>query len=281
MQPFEVVISDDSDTGPAVETQRLADEWECLYRPGPRRGLYANRNHAARSCRGTHVRTMDDDHILPAGHFAQCLVALQDDSRALWTTGEISFIDGKHYATAPTANQLHPSGVGCAVNDPDNNWAVADGSTIYPREIFMRGLGMIETFAYGSSYLEFGALLYRCGWRSRCMPGALVEHHAEPATIARGRNRRMVPGQLFASLGYNLCFRPNWLRAGRYLLSGLARDPWNLRLLAKLPRWMVQVRERWSTARQLASISSLILPVDFRPETAGGDQDDRGCAVNS
>ena len=243
VQPWEVVISDDSDWQIAVEVEELARRWECVYLSGPRRGLYANRNHVALGCRGTHVRTVDDDHTFPTGHFAQCQEAVASDSQAIWTTGETSFLDGKRHATAETANQLHPSGLGTRVSDPDNNWAIADGSTIYPRHVFESGFRMIEEFPYGSSYLEFGALLYYRGYRSRCVPGALVEHHATLETLGRSRDRRMAASHLFASLAYNLFFRPNSIRAWRYALACLARA--DVSLLGEFPMLVAKARARW------------------------------------
>ena len=193
VQPFEVVISDDSDWQIAPEIRELAQRWACRYSPGPRRGLYANRNRVALACQGTHIRTVDDDHTFPPGHFAQCWEALRSDPLSIWTTGETSFIDGKRHAVAPTANQLHPSGLGSPVADLDNNWSIADGSTIYPGHVFESGYRMIEDYPFGSSYLEFGALLYYRGYRSRCLRGALVEHHATIETSGVRGTRRWRP----------------------------------------------------------------------------------------
>ena len=86
-QPWEIVISDDSDAAPAEVNRAIAGEFEARYIPGPRRGLYANRNTAALACEGTHIRTMDDDHTFSPGHFEQCLAAVQSDPHSVWTTG--------------------------------------------------------------------------------------------------------------------------------------------------------------------------------------------------
>src|SRR5688572_14108479 len=201
-QPWEIVISDDSLDAFVEETQAVAKEFRARYVPGPRRGLYANRNAVARACRGTHVRSMDDDHTFPSGHFAQCLAAVQSRPEALWTTGEQSDINGEFFAFQPRANQLHPSGVGCPVSQPNDNWAIADGATVFPRTVFTEGRGFVEEFGFGSAYLEFGALLYSMGWRSCCIPDAYVEHHAEAATVVRSA----APSRLFASICYNLHF---------------------------------------------------------------------------
>src|SRR5260221_14186281 len=82
-RPFEVIISDDSDAEIAPVIQRIAGTFGCTYLRGPRRGLYANRNFVVLSCRGTHIRTMDDDHILPPEHLSKCLAAVQTDRNAI------------------------------------------------------------------------------------------------------------------------------------------------------------------------------------------------------
>jgi len=103
--PFEVVISDDSGSERAEATKKIANRFECVYSRGPQRGLYANRNAAFLRCRGTHVRTMDDDHILPPGHLSACVSAVQSDPTAIWTTGEHGFVAGHPVAPAATASR--------------------------------------------------------------------------------------------------------------------------------------------------------------------------------
>src|SRR6516225_7228710 len=83
-QPFEVVVSDDSDHEFVSEIKMIAQKFDCRYVRGPHRGLYANRNFAALNCRGTHIRTMDDDHVLPKNHFAECLAAVRQEPDAIW-----------------------------------------------------------------------------------------------------------------------------------------------------------------------------------------------------
>jgi glycosyltransferase involved in cell wall biosynthesis len=232
VQPFEIIVSDDSQMEHAEATRTVAAKYGCIYSSGPHRGLYANRNFAAEQCRGTHIRTMDDDHTLPPNHLSQCLEAVGKDSDAIWTTGEIGYLNGEAAGIAETANQLGPAGVGEQIANPDDNWGIADGSTVYPREVFDRGFRMVEGFGFGSSYLEFGAYLYANGWKCRCVRGAKIEHHSsmwstpDPLSI------------LFASLCFNVHFRPNFLRLSRYLLP-------HWRRLHFLPNLLQQARRRW------------------------------------
>jgi glycosyltransferase involved in cell wall biosynthesis len=212
IQPFEVIISDDSEKDHAKQVQQLAAQYGGIYCAGPRRGLYANRNFAAQQCRGSHIRTMDDDHILPLDHLSRCIDAVQSDPSSIWTVGEFGYLNGAAVGAAETANQLGPSGVGEPIVDRDDNWGIADGSTIYPREVFDRGFRMVEEFAFGSSYLEFGAYLYKNGWRCRCVPKTEVKHYATDLARADPLS------QWFASICFNRYFRPNNLRLARYLI---------------------------------------------------------------
>ncbi len=245
LQPFEVIVSDDSDPNMATKTEAVAKYWNCRYIPGPRRGLYANRNYTALACQGTHIRTMDDDHEFDEGHLENCIEAVCSDPRSIWTSGEIGFINGEYCGTSPTANQLYPSGVGGEVTDVDDNWAIADGATIYPKEVFDRGYRMVEWFPFGSSYLEFGAYLYYHGFRSRCILGELVKHYADEATVKRQNNISVIESQLYASLCFNLFFKPNPALAARYSFSCLRYSRYNQKLIWYLPKLIAKAKKRW------------------------------------
>lgn len=239
VNPAEIVVSDDSHDPEAGLT--IAGEFGARWQAGPRRGLYANRNAAALACSGTHIRTMDDDHTFPPGHLAACLEAIARDPRSIWVCDENGYLDGRLHAEHQAAAQLHPSGVGGPVSNPDDCWAIADGATIYPREIFDLGHRMVEDFGFGSSYLEFGAFLYHLGWRSRLLHTTWIEHRAEAATLSRGEPR----SRLFASLCFNLHFRQNRLLAARYVVSqAIIRHP---SLCRTLPALLRRARARWKS----------------------------------
>jgi glycosyltransferase involved in cell wall biosynthesis len=126
VQPWEVVISDDSDERFAPDVQRIAEKWACRYVSGPQRGLYANRNHAALACHGTHVRTMDDDHEFPPGHIACCIAAIVADPDSVWVIGEFLADQEIEGGAVPFPGQLHPRGYSVAPPDPQCCWAIAE-----------------------------------------------------------------------------------------------------------------------------------------------------------
>ena len=208
VQPFEVVISDDSDEARAAETRELAVKYGCRYTRGPQRGLYANRNHAARACQGTHIRAMDDDHTFQAGHFARCLEEAATEPAAVWLVSEYIPADEKPGEMPQCPPQLHPRGFSTVPPDPQNCWSIADGSTIYPRAIFDSGIHFEEAFKFGASYLEFGSLLYHLGYHIRSLQGTYLIHHY----IAGGRsyaNEEMEQGScFFAMFCHSFLYQP-------------------------------------------------------------------------
>ena len=177
VQPWEVLISDDSSAEHCVTVELLAAQYDCRYIRGPQRGLYANRNHVALSCRGTHIRTMDDDHEFPAAHFERCATVLAQDPGAIWIIGEYLPAEERPDVTPLCPGQLHPRGFSTLPPDPDRSWAISDGGTIYPRTLFDRGLRFAEEFKFGASYLEFGSRLYWLGYRIRLVRGTYLIHH--------------------------------------------------------------------------------------------------------
>jgi glycosyltransferase involved in cell wall biosynthesis len=179
VQPWEVIISDDSDSDQAAEVRGIAVAYQSRYILGPHRGLYANRNHVALACNGTHIRSMDDDHEFPTGHMSECIAAIDRDRTTVWIIGEF-LPDQRRQSSCPECpGQLHPRGFSVAPLNPDACWAISDGASIYPREIFDRGLRLAEGIRFGAAYLEFGSRLQFLGYRIRQLRSTYVLHHYE------------------------------------------------------------------------------------------------------
>lgn len=178
VQPFEVIISDDSDPEFASDTEAIAKRWNCRYITGSHRGLYANRNHAALACQGTHIRTMDDDHEFPENHFQIIQKVVESAPNSIWIIGE--------YWEQPTSSstfyppgEIQPRGFSKLPRNFDNCFAISDGSAIYPKEIFEHHR-YLEVFKFGSLYLEFGARLKALGYRIQYCPATFIIHHYLP-----------------------------------------------------------------------------------------------------
>lgn len=207
-QLLEVIISDDSTSEHASEVKRLAQNYDCQYILGPQRGLYANRNHVARACRGTHIRTMDDDHEFPEGHFAKCVQAIHDDSKSIWIIGE-HYPDETDFSVPPFCPpQLVARGFSLEPPNSQDCWAIADGATIYPRSIFDRGIYYVETIKFGASYLEFGSRLHWLGYRIRQLLTTYVMHHFDPSARSFMDPEVEMASRFFAMLCHSWIYQP-------------------------------------------------------------------------
>lgn len=176
VQPFEIVLSDDSDDSMRPEIQQIAKEFDARWIAGSCRGLYANRNHVAKHCRGTHVFSADDDHEHPIDLLEKCLAALQEAPNSAWCLGEVlSWEDIPRGWGVP--GELQMNGASNLPKDIFNTWAWSDGATICPKWVFDSGLFFCEAFRFGSSYLEFGCLLHAVGQRIRILKTTGVIHH--------------------------------------------------------------------------------------------------------
>ncbi|HAZ50085.1 MAG TPA: glycosyltransferase family 2 protein [Cyanobacteria bacterium UBA11371] len=175
VSPFEIVVSDDSDPTYASQIRELAQQFGCLYTPGPRRGLYANRNHASLICSGTHILSADDDHTHPQDYVEKILEVVASDAKRVWifTERNPSYPD----TSLICPPELHRSGGGCMPKDPSNCAAIADGSSVYPRQIFDQGLRYDETYPFGNMFYLWGQVLVKEGWRISFSDATFVWHN--------------------------------------------------------------------------------------------------------
>lgn len=202
-QPFEVVISDDSNDDLSPIVQSIAETWDCRYISGLRRGLYANRNHAALACEGTHIRTMDDDHEFPDGHFISCAEAVKADPTSIWVIGEYLPTDKIGNEPHPCPGQLHPRGFSYKPSNTQDCWAIADGASIYPRSLFERGIRYFDCFKFGYAYAEFGSRLHWLGYRIRHLSSTYVIHHLDLENRSYSDPKIDSASRFFAMLCYS------------------------------------------------------------------------------
>jgi glycosyltransferase involved in cell wall biosynthesis len=177
MPPFEILISDDSTAFEALDqNRRLAHEFGCHYVAGPKRGLYANRNHAINMCSGSHVLTSDDDHTHEPDYLEKVTALIEDDPSRIWSIGEKYSAD----STAPlhTPGEYGLRGNARPVKNLASCAAIADGSTVYPREVFTRAR-YDESYRFGDLYLLLGRELQARGWTISIAPHLFVYHHIE------------------------------------------------------------------------------------------------------
>lgn len=186
VQPFEVVVSDDSSNSRFQEASKsLAVNFDCRYVRGPQRGLYANRNHAALACRGSHIRTMDDDHTFPEEHFDVVERWVKNHPQDVLVIGEFNPKQLPVAPPPPIPGQLHPRGYSISPRRLADYYGISCGGSVYPRSIFDSGYRFEESFLFGSSYLEFGSLLKSKGYTMRFIDDTFLIHHFEHADLRR------------------------------------------------------------------------------------------------
>lgn len=181
--PFEILISDDSNLDDMINANKmLAQKYGCSYYIGPGKGLYANRNFAAKLCKGTHFRSMDDDHEFPENHLKHCMEAIQLDDEAIWVIGEYYPWEKERPIPSRVPGQLHPRGYSIPPTDNNEYFAISCGATIYPRSVVERNVLNSEAYKFGILYLEYGARLKSLGYTIKHLSSTYVIHHIDENT---------------------------------------------------------------------------------------------------
>lgn len=222
VQPHEVVVSDDSDDEHARQVEQIVSTYGYYYSRGPRRGLYANRNHAALTCTGTHIHTMDDDHELPPHHVQVCLNAVRCDTEAVYVIGEHYPGEGDHRLPPLHPGQLHPKGYATTPQNAVQCWAIADGSTIFPQVVFAQGIRYAEFFKFGSAFYEFGSRLHWLGYRIKFVRETYVIHHSQEfqqsgQTVWSTSKEMAQASRYFAMLCHSFIYQPTWVNKSQTL----------------------------------------------------------------
>jgi glycosyltransferase involved in cell wall biosynthesis len=185
-QPYEIVISDDSDAELEPVNQALARKYSARWIRGPKRGLYANRNCAALACTGTHIMSADDDHTHPLGFVAAVQELLISAPQRVWIFSEKNPAFPEAPLVCPA--ELRIDGTYGPPQDPSDCAAIACGSSIYPRRVFDIGLRYDETYPFGNIWYLWGHVLRRAGFRISCSYQTFVWHHVESALDRTGDN---------------------------------------------------------------------------------------------
>lgn len=207
-QPFEVIISDDSSERFHLErNQALAKKFECKYLFGPQRGLYANRNHVAMACAGTHVRTMDDDHEFPLDHFNIVNQWFERYPYDVLVIGEVSANCSDKEVEFLIPGQLNPRGFSEPPKNIEEYYGISCGGTIYPKKIFDSGYLMCDSFLFGLAYLEFGSLLKSKGVKLRYISDTYIIHYFEKTNLRE--DHIVIPSMLFAIICHSWFYHPS------------------------------------------------------------------------
>jgi glycosyltransferase involved in cell wall biosynthesis len=204
IQPYEIVISDDSNKiGLIAKNKDIAERFGCRYFKGPQKGLYANRNFVARKCSGTHFRTMDDDHFFPEDHLKKCIEAIQLEPNTIWTIGEFYPTDKNMTLPPPIPGQLHPRGFSIIPINMDEYFGISCGGTIYPISVVNDKIFNCEIYRFGSTFLEYGARLKNNGYRIKFLPDTYFIHNDAQTTASEISKGKLSESRLFSMLCFS------------------------------------------------------------------------------
>ena len=154
----------------------------------------------AKKCSGTHIRTMDDDHEFPEGHFKECFDAICKDPEAIWTIGEYSPPNEDRSLPAPIPGQLHPRGYSYVPKDMNKYFGISCGATIYPRSVIDKRILNLETYKFGILYLEYGIRLKKVGFNIKHLPSTFVVHKSYITTASEIQNNTIKECRVFCML---------------------------------------------------------------------------------
>lgn len=216
VQPFEILVGDDSDPEKLEASRQVAEEFGCRHLPpDDGRGMVRNRNRLARAFTGTHLRTMDDDHEFPPGHLEQCLRSIASDSETVWFSAE--HLDGVPDPWQPPfcPGHLNARGFAEIPSDPRRCWAISDGATIFPRSVYERGQYCYDEFPFGSAFMEYGSRLAWLGYRIRVLEDSYVIHHNNESHLERnsvwyGSKQVILSSRLYAAFCHSFIYQPTW-----------------------------------------------------------------------
>jgi GT2 family glycosyltransferase len=246
VRPAEIIVSDDSDSEYAGAVADAVTGAGARLIRGPRRGLYANRNHVALHCTGTHLLSADDDHEHPVDYLEQVVAAVCADAHAVWCMGEAYDRAAMERAQWVGPGQMTAKGVlGEAPDEPARCWAIADGATLYPRRIFDSGLQFFAKPKFGDCYKEFGCLLHSLGYRIRPLRTTGVLHHMHEVGRSFAPSREETAAAMFAMLMFSFHYQPARQNQRLTMLQIVKLSIRSgLRTTAVLPRAIAWFRER-------------------------------------
>ena len=215
---YEIIVGDDSSPLYYDSYQKIKDRFKVKLIRGKKKGLYVNHNLLYKTAQGSHVRTIDDDHIIPLNHIYKTLSFIKLDKKSIWTIGEKLPLRPSMQDKGFYPGELNSKGYSEHLKDMDNCIAIGCGSTIYPIEIFkVQKAFYIEKYIFGSIWLEFGPRLKMLGNNIRVIPNTFVNHYYNESKRSFNIKKLDDETRLFLTFFYNLIYKKNT----KNILSGI------------------------------------------------------------
>lgn len=207
VQPFEILVSDDSSDEFADKVISICNDYNATYTKGPRRGLYANRNHAFSKVHGTHVLSADDDHTHPVDFLEKILNALKEDPKRIWILAEKEPNTSVFELVCP-AEINHNGLAGKTPINVQDCMAISCGASVYPSTIFTeKRLFYPEVYGFGHIWYLWGLMLKRKNEHISFLSETYVIHNwRDTVEYTRARNKEFLASVIEANYFVALCF---------------------------------------------------------------------------
>jgi glycosyltransferase involved in cell wall biosynthesis len=206
---FEIIVSDDSSPLYYKNYQKIKRQYKIKLIRGKKLGLYANHNLLFKTAKGTHIRVIDDDHVIPKNHIYKCLKFIKLDNKSVWSIGEKHPKKPSYNDKIIYPGELNNRGFSSKARNVESSIALACGTSIYPREIFDNGIFYIEKYPFGVTWLEYGARLRMLGFNIRIMPNIFVNHYYIGNKRSYNSLKLNLETKFFVIFFYNIIYKKN------------------------------------------------------------------------
>jgi glycosyltransferase involved in cell wall biosynthesis len=206
---FEIIVADDSSPLYYESYQKIRDQYKIKLIRGRKKGLYANHNLLFKSAKGTHIRAIDDDHIIPRNHIYTTLKFIKVDKKSIWSIGEKYPLKPYYNNKIFYPGELNNRGFSSKAKDINDSIALACGSSIYPKAIFTNKNFYIDKYPWGVMWLEYGARLKMIGYKIRIMPNNFVNHYYIEHKRSLSTLKFHLETKFFVIFFYNLIYNRN------------------------------------------------------------------------
>jgi glycosyltransferase involved in cell wall biosynthesis len=206
---FEIIIADDSSPLYYDSYQKIRDQYRVKLIRGTKRGVYANHNLLFKNAKGTHIRVVDDDHIIPQNHIYKSLKFIKLDKESVWSIGEKYPLKLSYNNRIIYPGELNSRGFSSRAKNMNDSIALACGSSIFPKVIFENKIFYITKYPFGMIWLEYGARLKMLGYKIRIMPNNFVNHYFVEHRRSFNSFKLNLETKFFVIFFYNLIYKKN------------------------------------------------------------------------
>jgi len=159
--------------------------------------------------KGTHIRVIDDDHVIPINHIYKCLKYIKLDKKSIWSIGEKHFKKPSYNNKILYSDELNNRGFSSKAQNVESSIALAAGASIYPRAIFDNEIFYIEKYPFEVTWLEYGARLRMLGYNIRIMPDIFVNHYYIENKRSYNSFKLNLETKFFVIFFHNIIYKKN------------------------------------------------------------------------